>query len=337
MTWIQGDSNSACENYMLSAINYARSALGEGALNLPSNWESLSTTEQLFVMVDMERVAQGYPAYLGLNAALSAEAASAAALGKDANPAVPGFSIGENPNGMQGEGGAWASAFSVLSADYAWMYDDGWAGSLATTPNIDCTSATAVGCWGHRDSLLGEQTASVGVGLGCDTCELGAGVAVLNGSESYTVMIEVPSGAAPAMTFTWAQELPYFSSGVSTSIGPPSTNVTPTTIPVSLIGPAQVISSAVGRLSLNMAQVSWESVNAAGITKVTLYTFKGTGCSSAWRRASVSFNSANNSHFGYVASSGTKFYSPAGTFSALVKITYTGNVLSSACITLGRS
>jgi hypothetical protein len=86
-----------------------------------------------------------------------------------------------------------------------------------------------------------------------------------------------------------------------------------------------------------MAQVSWESVNAAGITKVTLYTFKGTGCSSAWRRASVSFNSANNSHFGYVASSGTKFYSPAGTFSALVKITYTGNVLSSACITLGRS
>ena len=49
-----------------------------------------------------------------------------------------------------------------------------------------------------------------GVGLDSANAEMGVGVAVVNGSGSFVDLIEAPSGAAPAMTFTWAQNvLPY--------------------------------------------------------------------------------------------------------------------------------
>jgi hypothetical protein len=40
------------------------------------------------------------------------------------------------------------------------MYDDG-----PDSPNIDCTSAGAPGCWGHRDNILASWPGASGAGL----------------------------------------------------------------------------------------------------------------------------------------------------------------------------
>ena len=174
---------------------------------LPTNWYSLSAAQQLFVVANLERTARGLPAYLGINAALSANAQHAAQLNTDPTAAA-GFAIGLDAQGDPGMGGAWAEGFSVLAADYFWMYDDGWGGSAAATSNIDCTSPSAAGCWGHRDELLGSDAPyNPGVGLNCQDCEMGTGFTQVNNSSSFVDLIELPSGTPPAMTFTWAQEL----------------------------------------------------------------------------------------------------------------------------------
>jgi hypothetical protein len=240
MKWAPGNNTRACAVYTLRAINHARRVLAEPALSLPSNWYSLSEDEQLFTIVDAERVTLGYPAYLGINAKLSAEATVAARQSRDPAPA-PGFSFGYNPSGYEGVAGTWASAYNALEADYGWMYEDGWGGSRATTSNIDCTTRASLGCWGHRDALLGSSSfnPAEGVGLGCTNCEVGTGFAIVRQDGSEVVLIERPAGAAPAMTFTWAHELGYFhgtlhrakapAGPATTSLPAPTTSTSPPT------------------------------------------------------------------------------------------------------------
>jgi len=201
------DNSPACTSYLLLAINNARAIEGLVPMSLPSNWYSLSVPQQLFVVADMERTARGLPPYLGINAALTAQSQSAAQT--DADPGVAnGFAVSTDPGGYPAMGGAWSAGFNVLAADYMWMYDDGWGGSAAATSNIACTSASAAGCWAHRDELLGSDPGfNPGVGLASTNCEMGVGYAVVGGSGSYVDLIERPAGNAPAMTFTWAQEV----------------------------------------------------------------------------------------------------------------------------------
>jgi len=124
-----------------------------------------------------------------------------------------GFPIANDAQGSPGMGGAWSGGYSVLAADYVWMYDDGWAGSAGATSNIACTSARAAGCWAHRDELLGSDPGfNPGVGLQCTNCEMGTGFAMVNGKASYVDLVEIPRGTLPPMTFTWANNvLPYLS------------------------------------------------------------------------------------------------------------------------------
>jgi hypothetical protein len=174
---------------------------------LPSNWYSLAPTQQLFVVANLERTARGLPAYLGINSALSANAQHAAQLSADPSVAT-GFAIDNDAQGYQGMGGAWAGGFSVLAADYIWMYDDGWGGTASATSNIACTLPSAAGCWAHRDELLGSDAPyNPGVGLNCQDCEMGTGYAQVGGTSSFVDLVEVLKGAPPAMTFTWAEEL----------------------------------------------------------------------------------------------------------------------------------
>jgi hypothetical protein len=207
MTWPTYTNGVACTNYVLGAINVGRSDEGLAPMVLPTNWYSLSVARQLFVAANLERTARGLPAYLGLNAALSANAEHAAVTNSDPSVAA-GFDIGTDAQGSPGMGGAWSAGFSVLAADYIWMYDDGWGGSAAATSNVVCTSARAAGCWAHRDELLGSDPGfNPGVGLNCTNCEMGTGFAVVGGSGSFVDLVELPKGTPPAMTFTWAQEL----------------------------------------------------------------------------------------------------------------------------------
>ena len=207
LTWPAYSGGMACSNYILLAINAARSAEGLSPMVLPTNWSALSPAQQLFVVANLERTARGLPAYIGLNAALSANAQQAARGFTDPSVAA-GFSIGTDAQGIPGMGGAWAGGFSVLAADYIWMYDDGWGGSHAATSNVVCTSPGAAGCWAHRDELLGSDPGyNAGVGLGCTDCEMGTGFAVVGSSGSFVDLIEIPAGSPPPMTFTWSEEL----------------------------------------------------------------------------------------------------------------------------------
>lgn len=202
------DANTpSCAKYILVAIDAARRDERAGPMVLPSNWYSLTPQEQLFVVADLERTARGLPPYLGLNAALSADAQRAA--NGDTDPGVAaGFAIATDPEGDEAMGGAWAFGFSVLGADYEWMYDDGWGGSVGATSNSLCTSPTAPACWAHRDELLGYDPGfNPGVGLRCGDCEMGTGYASTDGYGSFTDVVEKPLGKAPAMTFTWARDV----------------------------------------------------------------------------------------------------------------------------------
>jgi hypothetical protein len=203
LSWPGYTNGVACTNYVLSAINNARAIEGVRPMVLPSNWFSLSVAEQLFVIADLERTARGLPPYVGINAALTADAQHAAATNSDPSVAA-GFPMANDAQGSAGFGGAWSGGYSVLAADYIWMYDDTWGGSAAKTSNIACTSAGAAGCWAHRDELLGSDPGyNQGVGLGCTNCEMGTGFAMVNGNASYVDLIEIPKGTPPPMTFTW--------------------------------------------------------------------------------------------------------------------------------------
>jgi len=229
------DNHRACTRYVLSALNRARQLLHEPALSLPTNWCRLTTPQQLFVILNLERTSLGFAPYLGLNAALSITAQRAAEQRQDPGPAR-GFPLATNADGTSAIGAAWSEGFSVLVADYGWMYDDGWAGSRDATMNIDCTSATAPACWAHRDELLGSDPGyNPAVGLDCATCEVGTGFAVVAGNGSYTDLIERPVGPPPAMTFTWAKERPFLTTHF------PSPSVTTTTVQTA---PAVAIASA---------------------------------------------------------------------------------------------
>ena len=211
-----GDNSSACTLFLLRAIDAARTREGLEALVLPTNWYTLSVAQQLFVVADIERVDRGLAPYLGLNRALSASAQRAA--GARADPGVArGFRVARRHGAVE-FGSTMATGFSVLEADYIWMYDDGWGGG--STSNLACTGPGAPGCWGHRDQLLGSDSPyNPGVGLGCRVCEMGTGFAVEAGTGSFTDLVERPGGAAPPMYFTWAQDVaPY----LATPGGPPA-------------------------------------------------------------------------------------------------------------------
>ncbi len=218
----------ACTSHLLATINLEHARMHEPRIYLPTNWQSLTRDQQVFVIVNLERVSNHYPPYLGLNAALTRGATIAAAQRRDVSFPIAGFN-GTYLAGKSAYGGAWWSTGVPLLADYFIMYDDGWGGSPQMTPNLDCHSARSVGCWGHRDSLLGWiPTLHFGVGLTCTTCEVGVGYSSAGGG-STTVAVFRPAAGVPPMTFTWAHELHYFTHPLPTYWTAPVTTTTSTT------------------------------------------------------------------------------------------------------------
>ncbi len=108
---------------------------------LPSGFAQLSVPEQVFVALNRERVDRGLAPFVGMTAALDANAQKGAGTatlpprpGRD-YPTVDAEWIGAVDNG--------------LDADYQWIYNDGPNGGV---PN--CTDDHTSGCWVDRKIVL---------------------------------------------------------------------------------------------------------------------------------------------------------------------------------------
>jgi hypothetical protein len=230
-------SSPACEHEELEAIDNARAKEGVGPMYLPRGYNSLSGDEQLLVVLDLERVGRGLPAFAGIVASPDTVAqrstrVSGQPAGSFEDPSLPApFSVGPgtafaynchsdgaNSNACEGSGNPGASIaaggeISALDADYDWMYNDGYGGS-----NSDCETPQAQSCWGHRDNILGAYPTrtrfiSRSSGSSLSTVSrrvavpvMGAGSLQPNGGGpqgNWTAIFASVSGKVPAFVYSW--------------------------------------------------------------------------------------------------------------------------------------
>jgi hypothetical protein len=167
-------------------------ALQEGLppVALPSNWTTLTAGEQLFVATNLERVVRGETPIA--NFVNSYDAAVQAGVQSDSDPSLAD---------LPGLGGSnWAGGNPIpLGAEYGWLDLDGPGGG-----NLDCTTPTDAGCFGHRDNILANASGPVG-----DPTEMDAAAGTdSTGSNSYTeIFVNNPNPtAASAIVLSWATE-----------------------------------------------------------------------------------------------------------------------------------
>lgn len=188
--------STTCRRQALAAINHAHAVEHIRPIRLPYNFWSLGVRRQIFVITDAERVTRGLPAVQGLTRQTNRWAGLGAR--DNADPFAHGWRLRSGAL-IRAWGSNWAADYNALTADYSWMYLDGWAGSRAATTNIDCTSPHATGCWGHRDNIL----AAFG---GSHSLVGGAGFAARGWDGYFTSYAEILvhySGRRPALTYTW--------------------------------------------------------------------------------------------------------------------------------------
>ena len=163
---------------------------------LPNNFAKLTYAEQTFVISNLERVGRGLAPFKGITAKLNQTAKQAAAAQVDPAPAytaVGQFLVMDYQSN-------WTSNFGPLAADYGWMYDDGY-GSY----NVDCTSASAAGCWAHRDIILTKYDKPGLIS--------GVGSEKQNGLVSIAQLFVAGNGKNPTFTYTWRQALRHGADG----------------------------------------------------------------------------------------------------------------------------
>jgi hypothetical protein len=186
----------------LTSINTARAAEGVGPMTVSeSELTSLPIPEQIFIVVNLERIDRGLPAISYMTAQLNADAQQGANAGSD--PGFPTALTGGSP--VAWGGAIWAGGLSsVLESDYYWMYDDGWGGLLSATSNAACNLLSLSGCWGHRDIILHEFASC---GSAAPTLSMGAAYSAsgYDGGSLAAVLIGT-CGAPPSdVTMSWSQ------------------------------------------------------------------------------------------------------------------------------------
>lgn len=175
-------SGSACTAGVLRAIDAARAAEGVRPMRLPAAFGSLTPTQQLFVVTDLERVDRGLVAPVQLSS-LDRRAFSGAR--NEVDPALtPMFGDAAGANLAVG-------LRSALEADFMWMYDDG-----PGSANADCRSAGQPGCWGHRDNILADYRAPLAMGAAVDA-RPSDGVSMTELFMGHDTRIQASNAAAP--------------------------------------------------------------------------------------------------------------------------------------------
>jgi hypothetical protein len=184
----QGQSSQQCTDTIVQAIDNARSLEGVGPMTLPAGFTSLTPAQQTFVVSNLERVDRGLPPVAGMVDALNSLATDAA--DDDADPMLSSWTVG--PFQVSGWSSIWAGDLNALAADYDWMYSDGW--SPQGSYNLDCQSATASGCWGHRNAILRSGSHLItGVGSQSQSRWMSIAQILVSGA-----------GSDPAFTYSWA-------------------------------------------------------------------------------------------------------------------------------------
>jgi len=184
------DNSPGCTLAVLAALDRARQLEGVRPMALPPGFARLSVPEQLFVVINLERVDRGLPPFAGLTTPLDHNAQLGANAAND--PPDPG------PAYLQFDG-EWAGGSSnALDAVYGWMYDDG-----PDSGNLDCPHAGAAGCWGHRKGILDDFGTGPGLVMGT-AIDLHGDTRPDAGGTSMTATLAVMGAPVAPLVFTWA-------------------------------------------------------------------------------------------------------------------------------------
>jgi hypothetical protein len=186
----------------LASIDSARAQEGVGPMAInESAFEALPFSEQIFTVINLERIDRGLQPIAYMTAQLDNDAAGGANAGSD--PGLPSTLTGGSA--VTFGGAIWAGGLSsVLEADYYWMYDDGYGGLLGQTSNAGCGLLSMSECWGHRDIILHSFPSCGGaaptLSMGADYSPSG----YLDGSIAAVLMSTC--GAPPSDTvLSWSQ------------------------------------------------------------------------------------------------------------------------------------
>ena len=183
-------TGAACEHVAIGRLDAARGKLGLGPYLLPAGFVALSPARQWLVLANLDRIAYARRPIRGLALALDAIARQGALAREDPNPwgavaGLPGQSqIAFASNWAGGQANA-------LLAYYSWMYDDGYG-----SPNLDCSSPGASGCWGHRQDVLAFASGP--------TLSMGA-AAIVHGDPTYALTIVATTTPPWPYSYTWAR------------------------------------------------------------------------------------------------------------------------------------
>ena len=280
-TCLQNGANSqTCINTVVAAIDNARALEGVPPMVLPSGFAALSPAEQTFVVSNLERVDRGLQPAIGMVDSLNTLAATAAAA--NADPVLPSWTVG--PFSANRWGSIWAGDLNALASDYDWMYNDGWGPSGSY--NLDCTSATASGCWGHRHNILSSYGSE----------ELITGASSVQQSQwlSIAQIFVAGTGPYPAFTRSWSDFAPATATATTTSTAPDSPASGTTAVPLasdataaSLSAPTTVVSGTTHRVTGHVVDAStgtpWSgaAVSLCGRVAGTTTTSCATGTTGA--------------------------------------------------------
>ena len=180
-------TGTQCINAAVYYLDKARSRVHLPPYALPANFPSLSPPEQLFILVNLDRVQYGLPPIPGMTAQL------------DHDALVHGIWRVDDPypshtTGLTVWWPGWAGAFHNAPMAYeTWVWNDGLG---ATNPR--CTPTDHSRCWGHRHSVLWEYGANAAMGAAAGrgpNHRLGYTYLFVGGNAAYK----------PVYTYTWQQ------------------------------------------------------------------------------------------------------------------------------------
>lgn len=170
-------------------LDRARAKAGLPAYNLPADFASLTPAQQMFILVNLDRIQYGLPPIPGLTTELNHDAlVSGVWRADDPHPS--------KTSGLTAWWPGWAGAFYNVPVAYeVVMWNDG----LGST-NPRCTSTDHSRCWGHRHSVLWKFGAGSVLAMGA-----AAGLDASHHRGYAWIFVGASPGSNPTYGYTWKE------------------------------------------------------------------------------------------------------------------------------------